>query len=114
MTETPAVPRRRERSRAPRSTGPSLVPIPRLKNPWAPLEILTGEQVERILEAAYQVLEEAGLEIRSAAARAVYAKAGALVDESTQMVRPGRELVEAQLKTVPERFVLRARNPGRD
>jgi len=114
MTEAPAAPRRRERSRAARSTGPSLAPIPRLTNRWPPLEILTGEQVERILGAAYQVLEEAGLEIRSAAARAVYARAGALVDESTQMVRLGRELVEAQLKTAPERFVLHARNAARD
>jgi trimethylamine---corrinoid protein Co-methyltransferase len=113
MTEAPAAPRRRERSRAARSTGPSLAPIPRLTNRWAPLEILTGEQVERILAAAYQVLEEAGLEIRSAAARAVYARAGALVDESTQLVRLGRELVEAQLKTAPERFVLHARNAER-
>ncbi|HXY98286.1 MAG TPA: trimethylamine methyltransferase family protein [Steroidobacteraceae bacterium] len=113
MTETPAAPRRRERSRASRSTGPSLAPIPRLTNRWAPLEILTGEQVERILGAAYQVLEEAGLEIRSADARAVYARAGALVDESTQMVRLGRELVEAQLRTAPERFVLHARNAQR-
>jgi trimethylamine--corrinoid protein Co-methyltransferase len=113
MSDAPAPPRRRERSRAPRSTGPSLAPIPRLKNPWAPLEVLTGEQVERILAAAYRVLEEAGLEIRSAPARAIYAQAGALVDESTQMVRLGRELVEAQLKTTPERFVLHARNPQR-
>ena len=113
MSEAPAPPRRRERSRAARSTGPSLAPIPRLRNPWPPLEVLTGEQVERILLAAHQVLEEAGLEIRSAAARAVYARAGALVDEATQMVRLGRELVEAQLKTVPERFVLHARNPDR-
>ncbi|HUJ53897.1 MAG TPA: trimethylamine methyltransferase family protein, partial [Steroidobacteraceae bacterium] len=113
MTETPGGPRRRERSRAPRSTGPSLAPIPRLTNRWAPLEILTEEQVERILGAAYQVLEEAGLEIRSAAARAVYAGAGALVDESTQMVRLERELVEAQLKSAPGRFMLHARNAER-
>src|SRR5579863_1888909 len=113
MADTPAAPRRRERSRAPRSTGPSLAPIPRLRNPWAPLEVLTGEQVERILEACFRVLEEAGLEIRSASARAVYAKAGALVDEATQMVRLGRELVEAQLKHAPERFMLHARNPER-
>jgi trimethylamine--corrinoid protein Co-methyltransferase len=113
MTETPAPHRRRERTRAPRSTGPSLAPIPRLTNPWPPLEVLTEEQVERILLAAYRVLEEAGLEIRSAAARAVYASSGALVDEATQMVRVGRELVEAQLRTVPEHFVLHARNPAR-
>jgi trimethylamine---corrinoid protein Co-methyltransferase len=113
VTEGVATPRRRERGRAPRSTGPSLAPLPRLTNPWPPLEILSAEQVERILLAAFRVLEEAGLEIRSAAARAVYARAGALVDEPTQMVRLGRELVEAQLKMAPAGFVLHARNPDR-
>ncbi|HXZ59592.1 MAG TPA: trimethylamine methyltransferase family protein [Steroidobacteraceae bacterium] len=113
MSEAPAPPRRRDRARGSRSTGPSLAPIPRLENPWTPLEVLTAEQVERILLAAFRVLEEAGLEIRSAAARAVYAAAGALVDEATQMVRLGRDLVEAQLQTAPERFVLHARNPER-
>src|SRR5215469_14300724 len=113
MTETPANPRRRERTRGARSTGPTLAPIARLENPWPPLEILTAEQVERILAASFRVLEEAGLEIRSTAARAVFAQAGALVDETTQIVRLGRELIEAQLAHAPERFVLHARNPVR-
>ncbi|HLY52187.1 MAG TPA: trimethylamine methyltransferase family protein [Steroidobacteraceae bacterium] len=113
MTEGPAPARRRERSRAPRSTGPTLAPLPRLRNAWPPVEILSIEQVERILLAAFRVLEEAGLEIRSAAARAVYARAGALVDESTMMVRLGRDLVAAQLAHAPARFVLHARNPER-
>ena len=105
--------RRRERTRAARATGPSLAPLPRLSNPWPPLEILSAEQVERIVDAAYRVLEEAGLEIRSAEAREYYRRAGALVDEATQMVRMGRELVEAQLAHAPERFVLHSRDPGR-
>ncbi len=113
MPEAPATARRRERSRGPRSTGPSLAPLPRLVNPWPPVEIFSAEQVERILGAAFRVLEEAGLEIRSAAARAVYARAGALVDEPTQMVRLGRELVEAQLAHAPPSFILYARNPER-
>src|SRR5881398_1575979 len=79
--------RRRDRGRPHRSSGPSLAPLPRLKVPWAPIEVLTPEQVERIVQAAYRILEEAGLEIRSAAAREVYRRAGASVDESTQMVR---------------------------
>jgi trimethylamine--corrinoid protein Co-methyltransferase len=106
--------RRRDRGRAPRTSGPSLAPLPRLENHWAPLEILTAEQVERILGASFRVLEEAGLEIRSAAAREVYRRAGALVDEATQMVRLGRDLIEAQLQHAPERFVLHARNSARD
>jgi trimethylamine---corrinoid protein Co-methyltransferase len=113
MTDAPPTSRRRERGRAQRTTGPTLKPLPRLHNPWAPLEILSAEQVERILAAAFRVLEEAGLEIRSAAAREVYARAGALVDESTQMVRLGRDLIAAQLRHAPERFVLHARNPER-
>jgi trimethylamine--corrinoid protein Co-methyltransferase len=112
MTDVPAS-RRRDRGRAPRSTGPSLAPLPRLTNPWAPLEVLTSEQLERILAAAFQILEEAGLEIRSAAARELYRRAGALVDEPTQMVRLGRDIVLAQLAHAPERFVLHARNAER-
>lgn len=114
MSEAPTSPRRRERARPHRSGGPTLTPLPRLSVRWAPLEILTAEQVERIVLAAYRILEEAGVEIRSAAAREVYARAGALVDESTQMVRLGRDLIEAQLAHAPARFVLHARNPERD
>jgi trimethylamine--corrinoid protein Co-methyltransferase len=113
MSEVPPLSRRRNRSRAARSTGPLLGPLPRLANPWAPLEILTPEQVERILVAAFRILEEAGLEIRSREARAVYRRAGAMVDDETQMVRLGRDLVEALLSHAPERFVLHARNPDR-
>jgi len=115
MTEAspPAGSRRRERGRAHRSTGPQLAALPRLANPWKPLEILSTEQVERILAAAFRVLEEAGLEIRSAAAREVYRRAGALVDEDSQIVRLGRDLVEGQLAHAPERFVLHARNAAR-
>ena len=113
MTEIPPPSRRRGRTRPVRSTGPELAALPRLANPWAPLEILSAEQVERIVLAALRILEEAGLEIRSAAAREVYRRAGALVDEDTQLVRIGRELIEAQLKHAPERFVLHARNDAR-
>src|SRR5438105_13255835 len=113
MSEAPAPTRRRDRGRPHRSSGPSLAPLPRLKVPWAPIEVLTPEQVERIVQAAYRILEEAGLEIRSAAAREVFRRAGASVDESTRMVRLGRERIEAQLAHAPPRFVLHARNPHR-
>src|SRR6516162_201208 len=112
-SDAPAPSRRRDRGRAPRATGPTLAPLPRLANRFPPLEILSPEQLERILEASYRVLEEAGLEIRSAAARDVYRRAGALIDEATQIVRLGRDLIEAQLAHAPERFVLHSRNPAR-
>src|SRR5258706_5347541 len=112
MTEEPPTLRRRGPVRATRSMGPSLAPIARLTVPWAPLEILTGEQVERILVAAFRVLEEAGLEIRSAAARAIYRQSGALVDEETQVVRLGRDIVGAQVARAPQRLALPPPNPG--
>ena len=108
-----AVRRRRGGARAHRSTGPSLAPIPRLANPLPPLELLDAEQVERIVQAANRVLEEAGLEIRSEAARDIFRKHGALVDDDTQMVRIGREIVDAQRALAPEQFVLHSRNEQR-
>jgi trimethylamine---corrinoid protein Co-methyltransferase len=113
MSEAPKTSRRRDRSRAPRSMGPSLTPLPRLVNPWPPLEILTSEQVERILSAALRVLEEAGIEIRSQAARDAFRRGGALVDEETQMVRIERNIVETLVARAPTSFVLHARNVGR-
>lgn len=110
---TPVPARRRER--AARSTGPSTAPLPRLTNRWAPVEILSAEQVERILAAAFRLLEEGGLEIRSAEARAIYAKAGASVDpDGGLIVRIGRDVAEHHLSSAPESFVLHARNPARD
>jgi len=113
VSEAPAGSRRRERGRTPRATGPSLAPLPPLRNHWPPLELFTAEQIERILGAAFRVLEEAGLEIRSSAAREVFRASGALVDDATQMVRLGRDLIEAQLAHAPASFVLHARNPDR-
>ena len=60
MTEVPRSPRRRDRGHAPRSMGPTLAPLPRLTVPWAPLEILTPEQVERIVGAWIMPLPASG------------------------------------------------------
>jgi trimethylamine--corrinoid protein Co-methyltransferase len=108
-------PRGRGRHRASRSNaGTALAALPRLANPWKPLELLDDEQVERVLATAYRVLEEGGLEIRSLRARDFYRRHGCLVDDATQVVRIGRDIAEAFLAHAPERFVLHARNPDRD
>ena len=51
---------------------------------------------------------------QGAAARAQYRRGGASVDDESQIVRLGRELVQAQLALAPESFVLHARNADRD
>ena len=106
--------RRRDRSAAPRDTGPANTALPRLHNKWAPVEIFSPEQVERLISAAFTLLETAGLEIRGQAARDIMRKAGALVDDTTQMVRLPREVARHFAALAPERFTLHARNPARD
>jgi len=69
--------------------------------------------VERILGGAFTVLEEVGLEIRSEEARAIYRSAGAIVDDETQIVRIGRDIIEGALAHAPSSFTLSARNPER-
>ena len=113
MSEVLPPSRRRSQPRVPRATGPSLEPLGRLDVPWAPLEVLDAEQVERILTAAFRVLQEVGLEIRSESARGIFRAAGALVDDESQIVRLGRDIVETQLALAPSSFVLHARNPAR-
>jgi trimethylamine--corrinoid protein Co-methyltransferase len=115
MSDAPAA-RRRDRSRAARAgASPFGEPLPaRIENPFPPVEVLTPEQVERILNAAFRILAEGGLEIRGAAARAIYRAHGALVDEDTMMVRLGRDVVEAHVAKAPSSFVLHARNPARN
>jgi trimethylamine---corrinoid protein Co-methyltransferase len=105
-------PRKRERPSRTRTLQAS-GPMRRLENPWSPIEILNQDQLARIIAGAYVILEEAGLEIRSPAAREIYRRNGALVDDATQMVRIGREIVTAHCGKAPERFVLHARNPTR-
>lgn len=105
-------PRRRERAKP--HAAAELPRLPRLRNPWPPVEIFTAAQIERIVAAAFTILEEMGLEIRSQAARDVFRKAGALVDDETQIVRIGADIVRHFAAMAPERFVLHARNPERD
>ena len=112
-TDTTSPPRRRERPTRGRGQA-SMAPLPRLVNPWKPMELFAPDDVERIIDAAYRVLAEAGLEIRSAAARAIYRRNGALVDDETQMVRLDHDLVRAHCSKAPESFVLHARNSARD
>lgn len=115
VSPSPPTPSRgRSRGRAARAGGDTRPLLPRLVNRWAPVEVLSAAQVERIADAALRLMQEAGMEIRSRAARDAYRRHGCLVDEQTQIVRIGRDVAEAFLAQAPERFVLHARNPARD
>ncbi|RVC58775.1 trimethylamine methyltransferase family protein [Mesorhizobium sp.] len=72
-----------------------------LKNPFLPQPIFSEDQVAAIHDTALRVLEELGIKVLLPEARHVLAGAGALVDEDSQMVRIGRDLVEAALASAP-------------
>ncbi len=108
-------PQRRQRSdrsaRGPRARYAALAPV---DNPYPPYDILQPDQLERIIDAAYTILENAGLEFRSPRALRILKSAGAEVDESSQMVRFDRHLVQQFVNEAPSRFKLFARDPSRD
>jgi len=102
-------------SRTRRTGGARLPQLPwtRVVNPYAPMEILSADQIEAIHLTSLRILEEIGIELMSPAARAAMRAVGAEVDETTGTVRLDRAVVERALTTTPERFTLTSRNPAK-
>ena len=76
---------------------------------YAPIEVLSGDQVMAIHQAALSVLARQGMRVLDARARGLFAAAGARVVGETVCLDPG--MVAERLATVPGRFTLAARNP---
>lgn len=85
-----------------------------LKNPFPPPTVFSEDRVAAIHETALRVLQELGIKVLLPEARSIYAAAGALADEDSQMVRIGRDLVEAAVATAPKRFTLHGGTPARN
>ena len=83
-------------------------------NPYPPIEVLSGDQVEAILVAALTILETKGFRFLESESRLRLKDAGADVDESDRMVRFDRALVLERIAEAPSEFPLRARNPAHD
>ena len=82
---------RRNRIRQPRQVSPLAdKPFRQLVNPFAPLEVLSPEQLEQIHQASLAILENIGLEFMNDEVCAAWHKAGAAVDRQTRRVRRPR------------------------
>jgi trimethylamine--corrinoid protein Co-methyltransferase len=90
---------------------PALGPV---ENPYPPIDVLTPDGLQRIVDAAFTVLEEMGLEFRSERALRLLERNGAIVDQASQMVRMGRGLIEHFVGLAPPSFPVQSRNPERD
>ena len=106
--------RRRSRPAEAASQPPRSEAYRRLRNPFTPQPVFTDDQIQAIHETALRVLEELGLKVLLPEARQLFATAGAIVDEDSQMARIGRDIVEAALATAPRSFEARAGDRSRD
>ncbi len=106
---------RRAGGRVRRSAGGALAQLPwtAVSNPYAPLEMLSPDQVEAIHQTSLRILEELGIELMSPSARQYLRTYGADVDDSSGGVRLDRALVERALSSAPPSFDLTPRNPDR-
>ena len=108
--------RQSRRGRRASRGGPGLTQLPwrQIVNPYAPIEVLTEDNVERIHEASLSVLEDLGMEILGDEALDILAAAGADVDRSNSRVRFDRGLIAESIAKAPSTFTLHARNPERN
>ena len=86
----------------------------RLRNPFPPIPVFTEDRIEAIHESALRVLQELGIKILLPEARERFRAAGALVDDDSEMVRIGRDIVESALETAPPAFLIKGGVPERD
>ncbi len=106
--------RRRRRSADRAAAALSTQPPTQPSLPFAPLELLSGDELESIHQAALTVLEEIGIDFLHGGARALLKEAGADVDPASRRVRFDPALVEAQIGRAPKEFTLHARNEARN
>jgi trimethylamine--corrinoid protein Co-methyltransferase len=76
------------------------------------IEVLTPDERAQVHERSLHVLEKVGMRVDTAAGRRILKDVGALVDESTRIVRFPPALVAELLALAPEQYSLGGRRPG--
>lgn len=85
-----------------------------LRNPFPVMNVFSEDRIDAMHETALDVLEDLGIKILLPKARALFKAAGARVDDSSEMVNIGREIVTAALETAPTSIPVRAGARDRD
>jgi len=85
-----------------------------LRNPFQPQTAFSDDRIHAIHDTALRVLEELGVKVLLPEARQIFRAAGASVDDASQMVRVGREIVEAAVAAAPQSFLMEGGTPGRN
>lgn len=113
MFETQRMSRKQRRPRREQHQVQQL-PWQSVHNPYAPIEVISRDHVEAIIERALQVLERKGMRVLDEQCRAVLVDAGADHDRTTDMVRLPAAMVMDAVRKAPASFTLKARNSAHD
>jgi trimethylamine---corrinoid protein Co-methyltransferase len=113
-TESQDARRRRRRGGARAGASGLARPPAQPRSPFAPLELVSADELESVHQAALTVLKEIGIDFLHDGARAILKEAGADVEQGSKRVRFEPALVEAHIGVAPSEFVLHARNPDRN
>jgi trimethylamine---corrinoid protein Co-methyltransferase len=106
---------RRRRRGAERATAPlSAQPLAQPQLPFAPLDLISRDELESIHRAALTVLKDIGIDFLHDGVRALLKDAGADVDPASKRVRFDPALVETQIGLAPREFTLHARDESRN
>mgnify|MGYP001552088174 FL=1 len=85
-----------------------------VRNNYAPVEILSDDQVETIIETALNVLATQGMRFLEPSSRDLLRREGADIDDDEFVVRFEPDMVREKVSLAPSEFKLRARNPAHD
>ena len=90
------------------------LPWRQLSSPYSPMEVLTADQVNTIIESALDVLEQHGMRFLEGESRKILRHAGATPADDDFMIHFDRDMVREVIASAPAQFPLRARNPAHD
>ncbi len=103
------------RNRRSASDGPARKPDYRhLRNPFPPMRAFSDDHIAAMHAAALKILQEQGVKVLLSEARDAFRKAGAQVDDNTEIVRIGAEIIESALETAPKSIPVAGAIPARD
>ena len=87
-------------------------PWKRFKNTYAPIEILTPDQLTAIHDNSIRLLSDIGIKVLDPEARRILEGAGCTVDHASEVVRFDPDLVMELVEQAPDKAELHARNPN--
>ena len=109
-------PKRKRRGRGDGTPPPSKreVNYRTLKNPFPPMDVFSQDRIAAMHDTSLRILEDLGVKVLLPEARQIFKAAGARVNEDSEMVYIGRDIVASALSTAPKSIHCQAGARNRD